>query len=324
MNTAVQTVEPLRPRDLAPAQLALIRRTVAADCNEDEFDLYIEVAKRVGLDPFRRQIYAVVYNKDKPNKRKMSIITGIDGFRAVAARCGDYRPDNAEAMIVIDPDLKDPDTNPLGIERAVYTAYKRGDDGEWYPVVGTAYWEEFAPITDEWAENEEGKWRPTGKSSIAKTSNWRKMGRVMIVKCAESQALRKGWPEDLSGVYSEEEMARTINDETATETVAALEEEDRLKRVGGKGAIPIIFNETGIEMVPAGKLVDRVIEHIERAETADALTEFTRQNSAGLQQFWAIEPNDALELKKRIEQRAEKLSRAAQDDEPIDEEAMAQ
>jgi hypothetical protein len=46
----------------------------------------MEVARRVGLDPFRRQIYAVVYNKDKPKKRKMSIITGIDGFRAVAAR----------------------------------------------------------------------------------------------------------------------------------------------------------------------------------------------------------------------------------------------
>src|SRR3546814_3753630 len=57
------------------------------------------VCKRVGLDPFRRQIYAVVYSKDKPDKRKMSIITGIDGFRAVAARNRDYRPDDIESRI---------------------------------------------------------------------------------------------------------------------------------------------------------------------------------------------------------------------------------
>src|SRR5215831_13821194 len=77
MNNIVpmRTVEPLRPRDYSPQQLDLIRRTVAKDCDRDEFDLFMEVCRRVGLDPFRKQIYAVVYNKDKPDKRKMSIVT---------------------------------------------------------------------------------------------------------------------------------------------------------------------------------------------------------------------------------------------------------
>lgn len=76
------------------AQIDLIKRTVAADCDHTEFDLFMEVARRIGLDPFRKQIYAVVYNKDKPERRKMSIITGIDGYRAVAARSDRYRPDD--------------------------------------------------------------------------------------------------------------------------------------------------------------------------------------------------------------------------------------
>jgi phage recombination protein Bet len=99
---ALQTPSPLRPRDYDPAQLALIRRTVAADTTADEFNMFIEIAKRAGLDPFRRQLYCIVYSKDKPDKRKVTFITGIDGFRAVAARNRDYRPDDEEPTIVYD------------------------------------------------------------------------------------------------------------------------------------------------------------------------------------------------------------------------------
>src|SRR3546814_7837866 len=85
--------------DVCSSDRDLVKRTVAADCNTAEFNLFDKVCKRVGLDPFRRQIYAVVYSKDKPDKRKMSIINGIDGFRAVAARNRDYRPDDIESRI---------------------------------------------------------------------------------------------------------------------------------------------------------------------------------------------------------------------------------
>lgn len=298
---------PERSRDYSPVQMNLIRRTVAADCNTDEFDLFVEVCRRVGLDAFRRQIYAIVYSKDKPDKRKMSIITGIDGFRAIAARCGDYRPDSDEAMIILDPELKNPATNPHGIERAVYTAYKRDVSGEWFPVKASAYWDEFAPITDEWAENDHGKWRPTGKQSIAATSNWRKMGRVMIVKCAEAQALRKGWPEDLSGIYTDDEMERTSITATATEITEEYEEEERLKRVGGKGALPFVWGERGLEMVPAGMVADRVIGHVKALETSEEVNDFMNANRAGLQQYWAVNPSEALEVKQEIEGHAEAL-----------------
>ena len=39
------------------------------------------------------------------------------------------------------------------------------------------------------------------------TSTWAKMPRVMIIKCAEANAIRQGF--DISGIYIEEEIART-------------------------------------------------------------------------------------------------------------------
>ena len=64
---------------LRPHQLDLIRRTIAQDCSRAEFDLFIETAQRYGLDPFRRQIMPLVFSKDRPDKRRMVIIVGIDG-----------------------------------------------------------------------------------------------------------------------------------------------------------------------------------------------------------------------------------------------------
>ena len=73
-------------RKYTPEQLALIKRTVAKDTTNDEFNMFTEICKRNGLDPFKRQIYALVFSKDDPSKRQVAFITGIDGYRAIANR----------------------------------------------------------------------------------------------------------------------------------------------------------------------------------------------------------------------------------------------
>lgn len=313
MNNVVpmQTVEPLRPRDYSAQQLDLIRRTVAKDCDRDEFDLFVEVARRVGLDPFRKQIYAVVYNKDKPDKRKMSIITGIDGFRGVAARNKDYRPDEEEPEIVFDEAAKDPATNPLGIVKATVKAFKFGPDRQWYPVVGVAYWDEFAPLIEEWAENDKGKWRPTGVFTLPNNSNWRRMGRVMLPKCAEAQALRKGWPEDLSGVYAPEEMDRMAVDITASAAVEKFEQDKRMQLIGAANTTPIVWKlGEPVEQVPVGELHDRIEKFAASTESPAELEHWRDTNKVGLNQFWGYSKNDALDAKRIIEERIAALRKA--------------
>ena len=159
------------------AQLALIRRTVASDCSNDEFDLFVTVAKRAGLDPFRKQISALVFNKNKPDKRRMAIVTTIDGLRVIAARSGRYRPDEDEPEYTASPDLKS-DTNPLGLEKAVVRIWIADamKAGAWKRVTGVAYWDEFAPVSDEWKEDEQtGRRRPTGRKVLDTGGNWGRM-----------------------------------------------------------------------------------------------------------------------------------------------------
>lgn len=312
-------------REYTPNQMALIQRTVAADATADEFNMFMQICQRGGLDPFRKQLYCVVYSKDDPKKRKVSFITGIDGLRAIAQRNGDYRPDDEEPQFVTDDSLKSA-SNPAGVVKAVVKAFKRYG-AEWFPVVGVAYWSEFAVMTDSveggfrWEDTGE-VWPDSGKPKRRKVplvagaeavqvpaGKWADMPHVMLAKCAESQALRKGWPEDLSGVYSPEEMERPMLDITPTDAIAQHEAELRLQRIGGGKTVSILWVAgEPIEAVPVGKMYDRCAEFIKASESVTQLEIWRDGNKVGLQQFWAMAMTDALAIKKLLEDRLAKLA----------------
>lgn len=291
-----------------PGQIALIRRTVAKDTNDDEFNLFIEASRRYGLDPFRRQISAIVFNKTNAERRQLAIIVTRDGLRVIAQRCKNYRPASEPAEFEIAEGLKGP-TNPKGIVRAVVRLWQQDNRGDWFPVVGEAYWDEFAPVKEEWKENTETRRRePTGKFYL--DGKWPQMPQLMLQKCAEAQALRAGWPDQFGGLYVEEEMHKAEVDLTATEIVAAEEEKARAAKIGGRGIL-CSFDPTGVlENVPAGAMADRCLEFV-RENDAETVYRWSIQNRAALQQFWTMEPSDALEVKKEIEAKAAKLTGSA-------------
>jgi phage recombination protein Bet len=313
-------------------QMDLIRRTVASDCDATEFDLFIEVAKRVGLDPFRKQIYAVVYNKDKPDRRKMSIITGIDGLRSIAARNRDYRP-NDQATEFTEDKSKISSSNPNGLVKAVVKAWKLGADSQWYAIAGEAYWDEFVALKKagndddfEWVDTGE-VWPDSGRPKKKKQpkagvtlesvpdGKWASMPHVMLAKCAEAQALRRGWPEDLSGIYAQEEMDQArFMDMTATEAVETFEAEKRLMLTGGRDALMVQWApDKPLESVPDGKFADRVAEFVRTAKSLPDLDGWEDTNRATLQRFWATHKSDALELKRLLEGRKIELAQANQE-----------
>lgn len=309
----MNAVVPIRPNtvtDYTGAQLALIKRTVAKDTNADEFDLFMAVSRMKGLDPFSKQISAIVFNKDKPEKRNMSIITTIDGMRAIAARSGRYRPDEDEPRFEYDPSLKGP-TNPLGLVKASVRIWISDPTrpGDWKPANGVAYWDEFAPVKDEWAwgEDETGnrKRRPTGKQSL--DGNWPKMGRVMLAKCAEAQALRKAFPEDLSGLYEGSELDRAqVIDVTASEIIEQHATAERLEKVGAGGIVFQLSPTAPLEPIPVGKVADKVIDAVRQMDLQQ-LRWFESANLHPLREFWARAQSDALEVKKEIEARKDAL-----------------
>lgn len=163
------------------AALDLMRRTVASHLDPDEFDLFVAVCARVGLDPIAKQIYAVKRFDKSSGRQKMTIQTAIDGFRLIAERTGKY-------------------TGQLGPH---YYHPERGWQDYWVedeapPAVriGVCRTDFPAPI-----------WQPARtKSYNARQNLWNSMPEVMIAKCAEALALRRAFPQELSGLYTSDEM----------------------------------------------------------------------------------------------------------------------
>jgi phage recombination protein Bet len=290
-------------------QLKLIKDTVAKDSNPVEFNLFLEACKAYGLDPFRKQIFLLIYNKDKPDKRKHSIIVSRDGLRVLAHRCRDYRPASEPAQVVYDPDAKGP-TNPKGLVSVTVRLWKQDNRNEWYPVIGEAYWDEFAPVTDEWGDDEQtGRRKPTGRKTLDASGQWAKMPIVMLTKCAESQALRAGWPETFGGIYSEEEMDRLSANASASEALEAHERAEREARTGGRGLLMVFDDAMKLEKVPMGSVADRVMEFIQNAEPIEA-HKFRARNEDALRDFWAAYPADALQLKRAFEAKENQLEKS--------------
>lgn len=281
------------------AQIRTIKTTVASDTNDTEFNLFMEACRSYRLDPFRKQIHAVVYSKDNAAKRKMSIIVSRDGLRVLAQRCQDYRPATEPATIIYDQDLKG-STNPKGIVSATVRLWKQDNRGEWYPVAGEAYWDEFAPVGDEWAFDDVARARkPTGRKTLD-AGNWTKMPIVMISKCAESQALRAGWPDQFGSVFSEEEMDRHAADISATDAIETLERDERTARVGGPGLLMVFDDTMRLEKVAMGQVADRCMEFVAKADPVEAHT-FRIRNEIALREFWAHDKAAALAIKKAID-----------------------
>lgn len=315
MNTVARISESLP--DFSTRQLALIKRTVAADTNDDEFNLFIEVARRSGLDPFRRQISALVFSKGNAEKRRMAIVIGIDGQRVLAQRSGNYRPATDPPEFEIDNQAISA-RNPLGLVACRVRLWQQDNRGDWHAVAGEAFWDEFVVLKDdadewEWVDTGEvwedsgkpkKKRKPKGELRRVPADNWQRMPRLMLAKVATMQALRAGWPDQFGGFYSEEEMERAqALDLDATEALAKETEERRIRAVGGRDALTVDWLDNGpLESVPVGAFADRAMDFLRKhKEEPSTVRVFRDRNKAALQNFWARQPTDALVLKAEFE-----------------------
>lgn len=289
-------------------QLDLVKRTVAKDCSPAEFDLFIHTCKQVRLDPLRKQIYAFVMHKDDASKRQLTIVTSIGGYRSIAERTGNYRP--GKTRTIIDESLKDQATNPLGVSHAVATVYKYVH-GDWHEVEEEAHWSEFAPIKEIWEDRQR-----TGKFHLdPKKDNWRRMPRVMIEKCAEAKALRRGWPDDFDGLMAEDEIDRAHSiDLTASEMAAAGAQEQRFELIGGKGTLMVDWCDgEPIQRVHSGKFGDQALAFVAKhKEEVSHVAHWENRNREVLKEYWALDKDGALALKKELEKVKARVAEAAE------------
>lgn len=163
-------------------EFELIRSQIAPEATPEELKLFLYQAQLTGLNPLTRQLYCIHRNVKQGNNwvKKMTIQTSIDGFRVIAERSGNYGGQS-------EPIFTEKDGQLISCKVSVFRFH---NNVRYEASVGVAYWEEYAP------KNNDGK----------VTGMWAKMPHTMISKVAEAVALRRAYPQDLSGLYTGDEM----------------------------------------------------------------------------------------------------------------------
>lgn len=180
MRELVPVASPAQQQHLAtpqwtPDDLDALRNTIAKGCNDAQFRVFVAAMNRLGLDAFARQIVPIVQGD------KMTPQVTIDGFRLIAERTGHYG-------------------GQIG-------PFWCGEDGEWREVwtakadpvaarVGVIRRDFAQPLYDVAHMRSYRKDSPT----------WRQLPIEMLAKVAEARALRRAFPQQLSGVYTDDEM----------------------------------------------------------------------------------------------------------------------
>jgi phage recombination protein Bet len=168
-------------------QKELLTRTICKGANDDEVKLFLSVATRTGLDPFTKQIYAVKRWDSNEKKNVMTFQVGIDGLRLVAQRSGEYQGQTPPQWCDANGNWVDVwlgDVPPMACKVGVYRK------GFQEPAFGVVKYSSFVQKKNDGTPN----------------SFWAKMPELMIAKVAESHALRKAFPQELSGLYTPEEV----------------------------------------------------------------------------------------------------------------------
>lgn len=166
------------PLEFSKEQSQIIRDSFANGATESEFAVLMETARVRRLNPLLKQIFFIKRWDGQKKREVWACQVSIDGLRAIAERTGKY-DGQEEPQYEYDKDNK--------LVKATVRIWRKDISR---PFVGVAFFAEYAQ-----------KKREGGLTQF-----WAEKPHVMIAKCAEALAFRKGFPEDTAGLYVPEEM----------------------------------------------------------------------------------------------------------------------
>jgi phage recombination protein Bet len=179
------------PLEFSTEQTRILAETVAKGCDQNELAFFLNVCKIKRLDPFTGQVHCVKRWDRDMGREKMAIQVGIDGFRVIAARSN-------ELAGISEPEFDTEEESHPNWAHVV--VYRYGRENEKIPYAAKARYSEYVQTKKDGTPNH----------------MWANKPYIMLGKCAEALALRKAFPDELSGMYSDEEMAQADSESGVT------------------------------------------------------------------------------------------------------------
>ena len=169
-------------------KMKLVGETLCPGASVPQIKLFSNICDRVKLDPFARQIYYIKIGG------RWTTVTSIDGLRVVAERSGQYVGQQGPYWCGEDGHWKDVWLSKERPMAAKVVVLKTSNGEGVIETPAVAHWEEYGSSRGQWG----------------------KMPILMLAKCAEALALRKAFPNDMSGIYTKEEMDQAGGEDIVT------------------------------------------------------------------------------------------------------------
>jgi len=196
-------------KNINEQQVKLWSELYCKEASPAEIKLFLNLCDKTGMSPEARQIYMIDRWDSKLKRTVKTPMFSIEAFRLIAERSHKYAGQVGAWWCGDDGVWKDvwlSDKPPAGAKVGVL----RADFKE--PLYAVATYRSYCQT----------------KQDGTPQQNWGKMPDVMLAKCAESLALRKAFSQDLSGLYTIEEMkalpendSNTIEAEVLTDEITA-------------------------------------------------------------------------------------------------------
>lgn len=170
------------------AHRRILRETRYAHFSDSQFDLLLAFCDRHGLDPWGEHV--VLSSRPAGNRNEIVPLITLQALRVIAFRTGLHRGTLGPFWCASDGQWKDiwvHDDPPFAARVGVIR------DAAKEPIWGVARWDESAQYDD-------------GPHGPVLSPFWDRMPSHMLGKTAEAHALRRAFPEQLSGLYMPSEI----------------------------------------------------------------------------------------------------------------------